>query len=189
MLEKIISNLTEEEAQFIEQQMQAKEAALGEILVAQGTTGQDLYFLIAGTCDVYRKMRLGGHVCALHIVTLEGPTLLGEANLLLNQERNATVVARDENVKYLILPHTGYLKIEKERPNVALKLLGHAGKVVASRFIQQNDSFQDRVINQEQDPQKGLAMLKKFSAGVKFCKPDTARKLFGIKNAYHPDEL
>ena len=188
MLEKIITNLTAEEAQHIEREMHAKEAKMGEVLVSQGSTDQDLYFVIAGKCDVYRKMRLAGHICALHVASLKGPTLLGEANLLLNQERNASVVASDDSVKYLILPLSGYLKIRKDHPNVALKLIEHAGKVVAARFIQQNDSFQDRVINQEPDPQSAMALLKKLSTGVNFCKPDMARKLFGIDNAYHPDE-
>ena len=186
MLEKIIINLTADEAAHIEEQMLAKEARKGSVLVSQGNNDQDLYFLIAGHCDVYRKMRLAGHVCALHIASLAGPSLLGEANLLLNQERNATVLASSEQVKYLILPLTGYLALRKNHPQTALKLIEHAGKIVAARFIKQNDNLQERMVNQAATPELALQMLKKLSGGVSFCKPETAQKLFGIKNAYQP---
>jgi CRP-like cAMP-binding protein len=179
MLEKFVDTLTKEEATLLEKFTVAKEATSGKILIEQGSKDRSLFFLLSGEYDIYQKLEIARAFHAVKIATLKAPVLFGEANLLCNQERNATVLVKSDS-KYLELPYENFEMFIEKRPEVAIKIIAHAGSVVAERYAKQRTDIQDKLIADAENLQKGLLWVKKYMGNVQKCSPELAKKLFKI---------
>lgn len=179
MLEKFILDLTKEEASVIEACMTPKTAQAGTVLIEQGSTDRNLFFLISGEYEIYQKLEIAYAFHAVKIASLTGPILFGEANLLCNQERNASVVLKSE-CKYLELPFEKFEECKNNNPEIALKLVTYAGAVTAQRYSSLNQSIQNKMFAKAEDFQKGLLWVKKYMGDVQKCRPEIAKKLFKI---------
>jgi CRP-like cAMP-binding protein len=181
MLEKLIPGLTVEEGQILKPYFKAKTAPVGSILIEYGDTGRDLYFLISGNYEIYRKVQYSNKLAALKVASLEAPLLLGEGNLLLQQERNATILV-SRQAKYFMLEYDDFLKIRAEHPLIAIKLLEYAGHVMTKRFNQLQGMVFEKLIASSQSLDSAKEKLKRFisSGDVVPCSPELAKKLFGI---------
>ncbi len=187
MLEKLIPGLTPEEGQILKPYFKAKTAPVGSILIEYGQTDRDLYFLISGNYEIYRKIQYSNRLAALKVASLEAPLLLGEGNLLLQQERNATILV-SRQAKYFMLEYDDFLKIRSEHPLIAIKLLEYAGHVMTKRFNELQNMVFTKLISNSPTLEIAKDRLKKFiaSGDVVPCSPELAKKLFGITN-YNPD--
>ncbi len=187
MLEKLIPGLTPEEGQILKPYFKAKTAPVGSILIEYGQTDRDLYFLISGNYEIYRKVKYSNRLAALKVASLEAPLLLGEGNLLLQQERNATILV-SRQAKYFMLEYDDFLKIRSEHPLIAIKLLEYAGHVMTKRFNELQNMVFTKLISNSPTLEIAKDRLKKFiaSGDVVPCSPELAKKLFGITN-YNPD--
>ncbi len=187
MLEKLIPGLTPEEGQILKPYFKAKTAPVGSILIEYGQTDRDLYFLISGNYEIYRKVKYSNRLAALKVASLEAPLLLGEGNLLLQQERNATILV-SRQAKYFMLEYDDFLKIRSEHPLIAIKLLEYAGHVMTKRFNELQNMVFTKLISNSPTLEIAKDKLKKFiaSGDVVPCSPELAKKLFGITN-YNPD--
>ena len=179
MLEKFILDLTKEEAATIEAYMQPKLASAGTVLIEQGSNDRNLFFLISGEYEVYQKLEIAHSFHALKLAGLTGPILFGEANLLCNQERNATVLVRSD-CKYLELPYEAFEEIRESHPRIALKLITYAGAVTAQRYSDIHNKLQTKMFAHAEDFQKGLLWMKKYMGDVQKCSAELAKKLFKI---------
>ncbi|MEC9292345.1 MAG: cyclic nucleotide-binding domain-containing protein [Pseudomonadota bacterium] len=187
MLEKLIPGLTPEEGQILKPYFKAKTAPVGSILIEYGQTDRDLYFLISGNYEIYRKVQYSNRLAALKVASLEAPLLLGEGNLLLQQERNATILV-SRQAKYFMLEYDDFLKIRSEHPMIAIKLLEYAGHVMTKRFNELQNMVFTKLISNSPTLEIAKDKLKKFiaSGDVVPCSPELAKKLFSITN-YNPD--
>lgn len=182
MIEKLIPGLTEEEGQKLKPYFKAKTSPVGSILIEYGDTGRDLYFLIAGNYEVYRKIQFAGtKLAALKVASLEAPLVLGEGNLLLQQERAATILV-SRQAKYFVLEYKDFLKIREEHPAIAIKILEYAGHVMTKRFNELQNMVFERLITDAPSLESAKERLKKFisSGDVVLCSPHLAKKLFNI---------
>lgn len=171
--------LNEEETAQLEPFLMAKSATVGTILVELGSTDRDLYLLKSGACEVYQKFCIGQKLFALRVGTLGGPVILGEANLLLGEKRNATIIV-SKDMEYFKLSHENFNTIRKEHAGLTIKLLDELGKVACRRYLGMQKAMMERFLMEEPSPTKGLDYLKKFIGNVHPCSRELAKKLFGI---------
>lgn len=179
MLEKFVTDLTKEEASVIEGMMTAKEAPAGRVLIEQGSHDRSLFFLISGEYEIYQKLEIAYSFHAIKIATLTGPTLFGEASLLSKQERNATVLVK-QDCKYLELSEEGFEQLKESQPSIALKLVIYAGGIVAQRFTGLNNNLQKKMFAKAEDVAKGLLWIQRYMGDVQKCSPEVAKKLFKL---------
>ncbi len=179
MLERFIPYLTKDEAEIIENLMVAKEAPTGTILIEQGARDRNMFFIVSGTYEVYQKIIIASAYHAVKIATTTGPTLFGEASLLSNQERNASVVVQDD-CRYLELSYENFKELSNSQPDIALKLVTYAGSIIAERYLNLHNQLQDKLFADADNFQKGLLWMRKYLGDVQKCPAETAKKLFKI---------
>ena len=183
MLEKLITEITTAEAEIIEEFCESKFAVRGSILVEQGRTNQDLFFLSEGEIGVYRKLRLGGKITAVKIADVHAPVLIGEANMFMEEERNASILVV-EDIKYLHLSDKKFAELKAQHPAIAIKIMEYSGSVISKRYSDMLDHFQSRVVGESESPLKALETLKMCLGPVTVCSTETAKKLFGFTQTY-----
>jgi CRP/FNR family transcriptional regulator, cyclic AMP receptor protein len=87
----------------------------GEVLVEEGSTGHEFFFIVKGTATVKRKGR--------KVTTLGPGQYFGELALLDRQPRSATVVA-ETDMELLVLEQRHFLGLIDTWPSLGRKLLG-----------------------------------------------------------------
>jgi CRP/FNR family transcriptional regulator, cyclic AMP receptor protein len=87
----------------------------GEVLVEEGSTGHEFFFIVNGTATVKRKGR--------KVTTLGPGQYFGELALLDRQPRSATVVA-ETDMELLVLEQRHFLGLIDTLPSLGRKLLG-----------------------------------------------------------------
>ena len=90
----------------------------GEIILEQGTSGEEMYIIKKGTANVFkiinkRKTKLG---------TLKQDDFFGEMSLLLNYPRSATIVAA-ENLEIIFCNKKDFLEMVRAEPKIADQIL------------------------------------------------------------------
>ena len=179
-MQQLIPGLTGPEQEMIDQYVTRHQAPKGTILVELGSADRDLFFLRSGTCEVYQKFKLGSKLFALRVGMIEAPAILGEANLLLGEKRNATIII-SKDMEYNKLSPESFEKLKAEQPAIALKLLEAIGSAVSRRFLHMQRSLLDKFLAEEPAPSKGLEYLKKFMGNAHPCSPELAKKLFNME--------
>ena len=105
-------------------------------LFREGEPGDALWVLLSGSVEVVKRDAAGHHqVLAL----LEGPTVLGEASLLLEDgPRSASALALTE-LSLLRVPGADFRRMLDSHDIAALKLTLVLARVLALRLMQMND--------------------------------------------------
>jgi len=125
---EIEDNLTKAEIDFPQKRPIKKDHTTllkeGEIIMAEGETGDYLYFLSEGSVEV-KKISQEGET---HLATLYAPDVFGEMAIISDQRRSATIVAK-EDVTLTTLTKDGFRLLFEEKGNLK-KIDSSVAKVI-----------------------------------------------------------
>jgi CRP-like cAMP-binding protein len=105
-------------------------------LFREGEAADALFVLLSGSVEVVKRDRAGHHQV---LATLQGPTVLGEASLLLEDgPRSASVLALSE-LAFLRVPGAAFRRLLHENDLAALKLALALARVLALRLVEMDE--------------------------------------------------
>ena len=102
----------------------------GQMLIAQGSLDQTLYFLESGSLSVHYEDEAG----RVHLAILNAGSVVGEGGFFAHMPRNATVQAVGD-CKLWNLTHSRFADLSQKRPKVALALSMALGAIVSRRMM------------------------------------------------------
>jgi CRP/FNR family transcriptional regulator, cyclic AMP receptor protein len=105
-------------------------------LFREGDSGDALWVLLSGSVEVVKKDAAGHHQV---LAMLQGPTVLGEAGILLEDgPRSASALAVSE-LSLLRVPGEAFRRLLEAHDLAALKLSLALARVLALRLVQMNE--------------------------------------------------
>jgi CRP-like cAMP-binding protein len=140
-------------AQLIEQAVGAQAAAVllphmdylqltpGDVLLTYGVPSSDLFVLCAGELHAHLPLDDGEQ---LVLGTVAAGKWLGELNIIDQGPSSATVVASAACILFR-LSHASLAQVERERPDVASKLLARLTRDLAERMRRSTSGVVERV--------------------------------------------
>jgi small-conductance mechanosensitive channel len=157
MIESVpfLASLSEEERDRIAQAADIEVFGDREYIVRQGDSGDSMYIILSGECEVLVKPQ-GGRAMVNRVATIERGDFFGEMSLLTGESRNAAVRA---------LTDTSAAKIDKKTFSEVLavnpKIFDHIGEVVAKRrqIIDQQTGLR---INDTVNTNRLIHMIRSF---------------------------
>lgn len=128
--------LTPDELRLVSEHCETESLASGVRLAAQGEPGGAMFLVESGRIGVYLRLDEHGTLKRLHSY---GPgTLLGEMGLYTRDPRSADMIA-EEDSRVLRLTADRVAALERERPQLALKLHRHVVRTLAERLRTTNE--------------------------------------------------
>ena len=94
------------------------EVTEGEVILAEGETGKEMYVIETGQVEIYRSF--GGVEKRLRV--LEAGDFFGEMALLDDQPRGASARALT-NARLFLIDHSAFDQMIRQRPEVAIRML------------------------------------------------------------------
>lgn len=177
-----LTDVSEDERRTLKSLIKEETAEVGAILTEMGSKERDLIFLESGTLEVYQKFTLAHKVFALRVGSVSAPAIIGEANLLLGEKRNATlVVGKPHPAVFYRLGVKDYEHLKLSHPQLTIRLLEEIGKLTSRRFLDFQKKLVDKFLVQAPAPLAGLEYLKKFMGNAHPCSKKLAQKLFKIE--------
>ena len=178
---KIVGNLLPElESKEINQLLEYAEfrnKPPGNILINQGTKDQNLYLVLNGDLAIFQKIRLDYGQIVFRTGAFPGPAMVGEVNLLLQNERTATVLGVSE-VNLYILFEERYKEMEANDPQLTIKLM----RAAAKRMNGYSEDFRKRmyrgILDGADNHAQALQRFQKWFGAWKECPDALADKLF-----------
>jgi CRP-like cAMP-binding protein len=178
---KIVGNLLPElESKEINQLLEYSEfrnKPPGNILINQGTKDQNLYLVLNGDLAIFQKIRLDYGQIVFRTGAFPGPAMVGEVNLLLQNERTATVLGVSE-VNLYILFEERYKEMEANDPQLTIKLM----RAAAKRMNGYSEDFRKRmyrgILDGADNHAQALQRFQKWFGAWKECPDALADKLF-----------
>ena len=104
--------------------------AQSQMLIAQGSLDQTLYFLESGSLSVHYEDESG----SVHLAILNAGSVVGEGGFFAHMPRNATVQAVGD-CKLWNFTHTRFVDLSQKLPRVALALAMALGAIVSTRML------------------------------------------------------
>ena len=104
--------------------------AQSQMLIAQGSLDQTLYFLESGSLSVHYEDESG----RVHLAILNAGSVVGEGGFFAHMPRNAAVQAVGE-CRLWNLTHGRFVDLSQKLPRVALALSMALGAIVAKRMM------------------------------------------------------
>ncbi len=135
----LFSTFSEKELEEIARYLDYKVYPKGEVLFEEGDPGDKIFFIVKGRVGLYRPDPFGNEV---KVAVSEEGTPLGELSFFSSKLHSSKGVALKET-KALILSKEGYEKLQKEDPQLAIKLLEALARVIAERLKEMNKKFVD----------------------------------------------
>ena len=149
----------------------------GNILINQGTKDQNLYLVLKGELAIFQKIRLNYGQIVFRTGAFPAPALIGEVNVLLQNERTATVLGVSEVDLYVLLGER-YQELETNEPQLAIKLM----RASAKRMNGYSEEFRKRmyrgILDGADNQAQALQKFQKWFGAWKECPDALADKLF-----------
>lgn len=174
---KILPALSTQEIDDFLPFLEEKHAEGGTILVSQGDTDRDLYLLLNGSFSAFYKIRVNLTSVATNIGNFPGPGILGEVNLVLDNTRTATVVAR-EACDYLYLSKDTFDEISDKYPSVAIKILTASAAIINGRFESMRKNMYSSIIHDSPTVPVGITRLGRLLGNWTRVPEEISKKLF-----------
>ncbi|OIO28390.1 MAG: hypothetical protein COS94_01000 [Candidatus Hydrogenedentes bacterium CG07_land_8_20_14_0_80_42_17] len=128
---KFFASMNSNVREIIEKEFEKKSYKAGEKIVEEGSRGDSMFVILSGRCEVVRATRKEEKEDI--IATLEEGQLIGEASLIDNSPRNATVRAAN-SVEVLRLRREDLDRLKRSNPEAVLVLYETIIIQLASRF-------------------------------------------------------
>jgi CRP/FNR family cyclic AMP-dependent transcriptional regulator len=136
--------LTPQEINWMIVKWHAKEVPKDTIVIKEGTTGDEMYIIESGRCEVF----LTRGELVLMLTELPEYSFFGEMALLTDKPRSATVKALTD-CRFLILKQSDLQDIINENPKIAAKFLMAMGENMSNRIMTTNANLENYfLINQ-----------------------------------------
>lgn len=104
---------------------------LGETIFSEGEDGTDMYFILEGSVDVYKKVVNKEQKSEqVKLVSLGKTDFFGEMSLLNAEKRSATIIAGIDETKVVRISPGNFDTIIKLQPQIAVTML----KVLSNRL-------------------------------------------------------
>ena len=174
---KILPALSSQEIDNFLPFLEEKHAEGGTILVSQGDTDRDLYLLLNGSFSAFYKIRVNLTSVATNIGNCPGPGILGEVNLVLDNTRTATVVAR-EACDYLYLSKETFDDISEQFPSIAIKILTASAAIINGRFESMRKNMYSSIIHDSPTVPVGITRLGRLLGNWTRVPEEISKKLF-----------
>lgn len=174
---KILPALSSQEIDNFLPFLEEKHAEGGTILVSQGDTDRDLYLLLNGSFSAFYKIRVNLTSVATNIGNFPGPGILGEVNLVLDNTRTATVVAR-EACDYLYLSKETFDDISEQFPSIAIKILTASAAIINGRFESMRKNMYSSIIHDSPTVPVGITRLGRLLGNWTRVPEEISKKLF-----------
>jgi CRP-like cAMP-binding protein len=105
-------------------------------LFREGDPGDALWVLLEGSVEVLKRDGAGHHQV---LATLQAPTVLGEASLLLEDGPRSASALAVSDLSLLKVPGVAFRRLLEARDLAALKLTVVLARVLALRLVQMNE--------------------------------------------------
>lgn len=119
---QVFAPLSDEELELLRPALSIRECAIGDVLMAEGEPGDELYVLLSGEVKVVAGHRTDEEAV---VATMSPVEVFGEISLLSGEPRSATVLATD-TCRFLTLTQRGLEDVLLEHPSICLTLLHDA---------------------------------------------------------------
>lgn len=130
----ILANFDGGEIATLNHYMTRTSHAAGSIIFRQGDPGRELFIITQGTASAHLTQQNDGNI---RLVTFSPGTIFGELAILDGAPRSATIIA-DSNLVAHVLPADAFVKLSREHPPIAIKLLASLGRELSARLRQAN---------------------------------------------------
>ncbi|MCH2186326.1 cyclic nucleotide-binding domain-containing protein, partial [Myxococcota bacterium] len=131
------SRLSLEQLQRIDGLMCEEHFLRGEVVVGEGSAGEDLYVLMEGSVDFYKAWQAPSQ---RHLGRLQPVGYMGEIALLDDEPRSATAVALDD-CRFLTLSGARFRELLLQSPEIAFEVF----RVLTSRIRAAESQVQSMV--------------------------------------------
>lgn len=181
--DNLIPTLTPEENVILREYLDAKSAPKGSLIIKIDDIKQDLFFLLSGHFEVYKKIVLAKQMVAVKVASLNAPVLFGETNFLLEHRRTAAILV-SEDAKYFLLGKEKFEKLKAQYPQIAIKILEHIGKMTSTRFIEFEQHIHKELIHNSTTAEEALENMNKHIGPAHICSKEIAQKLFNLESKF-----
>lgn len=153
------------------------EAETGRVLVKQGDSGADVYFLLNGKFSVFEKIQINRSDVVLNVATFPGPGVLGEVSIMTATERTATVIVI-ERADCLVLTRDKFNALVKVNPQIGIELLQAFGAIMYGRQVAFQNKVRGNILRESLSIEAGIAKMARYTGRVSRTSPVLAQKLF-----------
>ena len=153
------------------------EAETGRVLIKQGDSGADVYFLLNGKFSVFEKIQINRSDVVLNVATFPGPGVLGEVSIMTATERTATVIVI-ERADCLVLTRDKFNALVKVNPQIGIELLQAFGAIMYGRQVAFQNKVRGNILRESLSIEAGIAKMARYTGRVSRTSPVLAQKLF-----------
>lgn len=139
--DSLFPGLSDEDQQNIIAQSTRRIVKRKTVIVRQGRSGRDMFFVLSGSLKVSVVSDAGKEIS---FVVLGKNDYFGELSLIDGHRRSATVTAI-ENSELLVLGHGGYQQLLERFPQTAINFLTHMLSTLSRRLRATDELYQDSV--------------------------------------------
>lgn len=119
---KLFEPLSDAELELVRPAVGVREYSIGDVIIAEGTEGDELFVLLLGEAKIVKNHRT---VEETVVATVRPIEVIGEMALLFGDLRSATIVAT-ESCRFVTLSREAFEEILVANPTVCLHLLQDA---------------------------------------------------------------
>lgn len=177
LLPSLLPALTAEEVGSLIPFLQEKKLSAGHILMTQGASDCEIYFLLDGAFMVFEKIRINGSPLVLKTAEFPGPCILGEVNILAEGSRSATVVAKRPCQSW-VLSEAKFAEITSANPNLAIRLLKAFGAIIYRRQKAFQHRVRGNILSDGHSVEAAIHKLGRYTGKVSRADKAVAERLF-----------
>ena len=177
IVSKIFSELPEDSVEKFLDYFTTKTFQAGQVLIQQGEIDQNLYVLLSGDFAVFKKIRLNCGDLVFRTAHFPAPGLVGEINMLVHEERTATVLATGSG-SALLLNEESILRLEQDDPALAIAVMKEAAKRMHGIGEGFRKNMYRSVFATADNHQQALLQAQKWFGAWTNCPREIALKLF-----------
>ena len=126
----VFRGLSETELATLRAMLEARHYTKGDVVIAEGAKGSELFLVVQGTASVRLPQQDGG---TTRLASFSAGTVVGELALLDRAPRSATVLA-DEELVCFVLTEAAFQELKARHPAIAITLVSNLAREVSGRL-------------------------------------------------------
>jgi hypothetical protein len=134
---ELMNAMTPEQVGVLRAALIPGEARDGEVIIRAGDDADRIFFLTEGSVSVTID---GPDGKPIRVATTSPMTSFGEMALLDRHRRSANVIA-DGQVRFFSLPFDKFERLQRDRPDVAIKLLSNMARGLSEKLRRANETI------------------------------------------------
>jgi MFS superfamily sulfate permease-like transporter len=126
----VFRDLSETELATLRAMLEARHYTTGDVVIAEGAEGSELFLVVRGSASVRLRQQDGG---VTRVASFSAGTVLGELAVLDRAPRSATVLA-DEELLCFVLTEAAFQELKARHPAIAINLVINLAREVSGRL-------------------------------------------------------